>query len=160
MGRLGEHPHVVTVFDAGEEDGQLYIVSQLMAGGSLEDHLVRAEGHRLPIEEILRIAEHVCRALEHAHRRGVVHRDVKPANVWLAGDRTAKLGDFGLATTLSRARLNSDGLVLGTVGYMAPEQAMGDAPDPRSDLYAIGAMVYELVTGRPPFTGDDAVSVV
>src|SRR5262245_6472844 len=160
MGRLGDHPHVVTVYDVGEEAGQLYIVSQYMAGGSVEDLLGGAERRRLPLEQTLRLADDVCRALEHAHAHGVVHRDLKPSNVWLTADGTAKLGDFGLALALDRSRLTVEGMMVGTVAYMPPEQALGRATDARSDLYAFGAMLYELVTGRPPFLGDDAVAVI
>ncbi|MGH7896061.1 MAG: serine/threonine-protein kinase PknK, partial [Candidatus Binatia bacterium] len=160
MARLGDHPHVVTVHDIGEENGEPYIVSQLMAGGDVDGLLRVAEGNRLPIAQALRIAEQVCAALEHAHQRGVVHRDVKPGNVWLTHDGTAKLGDFGLAVAVDRSRLTVRGMMIGTAVYMAPEQALGRAADARSDLYALGAMLYEMVTGRPPFVGDDSVAVI
>ena len=160
MGRLGDHPNVVTVYDVGEEDEQPYIVSQYMGGGSVDDLLQHAERRRLPVEQALRLAEQICGALEHAHARGVIHRDLKPANVWLAEDGTAKLGDFGLAIALDRSRLTVEGMMVGTVAYMPPEQALGRAPDARSDLYALGAMLYELVTSRPPFLGDDAVAII
>jgi class 3 adenylate cyclase len=160
MARLGDHPHVVTVHDIGEEDGEPYIVSQLMAGGDVDGLLRAAEGHRLPIAQALRIAEQVCAALEHAHLRGVVHRDVKPGNVWLTHDGTAKLGDFGLAVAVDRSRLTVPGMMVGTAVYVAPEQALGRPADARSDLYALGAMLYEMVTGRPPFVGDDSVAVI
>src|SRR5438552_1320569 len=160
MGKLGDHPHIVTVFDIGEEAGQPYIVSQHMPGGSVDDLLQAADRHRLPIEQTLRIADEVCRALQHAHDCGVVHRDVKPSNVWLTADGTAKLGDFGLAVARDRSRLTVEGMMVGTVAYMPPEQALGRPPEARSDLYALGAMLYEMVTGRPPFLGDDAVAII
>src|SRR5438034_2725663 len=160
MGKLGDHPHIVTVFDIGEEAGQPYIVSQHMPGGSVDDLLQAADRHRLPIQQTLRIADEVCRALQHAHDCGVVHRDVKPSNVWLTRDGTAKLGDFGLAVALDRSRLTVEGIMVGTVAYMPPEQALGRAPDARSDLYSLGAMLYEMVAGRPPFLGDDALAIV
>jgi class 3 adenylate cyclase len=160
MGRLGDHPHVVTVFDVGEENGRPYIVSQYMAGGSIEGLLEAAEDHRLPIADTLRLGIEVCRALDHAHGRGVIHRDVKPSNVWLTADGTAKLGDFGLALTRDPSRLTVEGMMVGTVAYMAPEQALGRQPDARSDLYSVGAMLYEMVAGRPPFLGDDALAIV
>src|SRR6185503_11576675 len=160
MGRLGDHPHIVTVFDVGEEDGRPFIVSQYMAGGSVDDLLQGATQHRLPIDETLRIANELCRALQHAHECGVVHRDVKPSNVWLTADGTAKLGDFGLAVARDRSRLTVEGMMVGTVAYMPPEQALGRTPEPRTDLYAFGAMLYEMVTGRPPFLGDDAIAIV
>src|SRR5205809_2139461 len=160
MGKLGDHPHIVTVFDIGEEAGQPYIVSQHMPGGSVDDLLQAADRHRLPIEQTLRIADEVCRALQHAHDCGVVHRDVKPSNVWLTADGTAKLGDFGLAVARDRSRLTVEGMMVGTVAYMPPEQALGRPPEARSDLYALGAMLYEMVTGQPPFLGDDAVAII
>jgi len=160
MGALGDHPGVVTVFDVGDERGQPYIVSQFMPGGSIDDLLQRAPRHRLPVDQVVQLAAQVCRALEHAHARGIIHRDLKPGNVWLAADGTAKLGDFGLAVTPDRARLTVEGMMVGTVAYLAPEQALGRSPDPRSDLYALGAMLYEMVTGRPPFLGDDAVAII
>lgn len=160
MAKLGDHPHIVTVFDVGDEDDRPFIVSQLMPGGSVAELLERAPDHRVAIEEALQIALEVARALDHAHTHGVVHRDLKPANVWRAADGTVLLGDFGLAATGDEARLTVDGLVVGTVAYLAPEQAVGRAPDARSDLYALGALLYELLTGRPPFLGDDAVTVI
>jgi class 3 adenylate cyclase len=160
MARLGDHPHVVTVHDIGEENGQPYIVSQLMAGGDVAGLVGAAPERRLPPGRALAIAEQVCAALEHAHAHGVVHRDVKPSNVWLTRDGTAKLGDFGLAASLDRSRVTMPGTLLGTASYMAPEQALGRAADARSDLYSLGAMLYEMLTGRPPFLGDDTVAVV
>ncbi len=160
MARLGDHPNIVTVFDVGEEDGEPYIVSELMHRGSVAEAIEQAEDHRMPIADALRISEQVALALAHAHERGVVHRDLKPANVWLAADGTARLGDFGLAVETNRSRITSEGMVVGTVAYLAPEQAVGRAPDKRSDLYSLGASFYEMLTGRPPFLGDDAVTVI
>ena len=160
MGRLGAHPNVVTVFDTGDEGDAPFIVAEFMAGGSVEDLLQHADGHRLAVDHAMRMAEQVCQALQHAHGRGIIHRDLKPGNVWLGEDGTAALGDFGLAVALDRSRLTMAGMIVGTVAYMPPEQALGRAPDARSDLYALGAMLYEMVTGRPPFLGDDAVGVI
>jgi class 3 adenylate cyclase len=158
MAKLGEHPHVVTVFDTGEEDGRPFIVSQYMPGGDVEGLLDDEPGRRLPIDKGLAIAADVCRALEHAHARGIVHRDIKPANVWLGEDGTARLGDFGLATAGGRA--GTKGALVGTVAYLPPEQALGRGTDARSDLYSLGALLYEMLTGQPPFAGDDAVSII
>jgi len=160
MGRLGDHPHIVTVFDIGDEAGQPYIVSQYMAGGDLEGLLQQAENHRLALTRALRIADQVRQALGHAHERGIIHRDLKPGNIWLTRDGTAKLGDFGLAVALDRSRLTVEGMMVGTVAYMAPEQALGRQPDARSDLYSLGCVLYEMVTGRPPFLGDDVVAII
>jgi serine/threonine protein kinase len=95
MGRLGAHPHVVSVFDLGEEDGQPFIVTELMGGGDVEGLIEKAESHRVPLQDAIRIADEVCQGLEFAHAKSVVHRDLKPGNVWLTADGTAKLGDFG-----------------------------------------------------------------
>src|SRR3954453_7187674 len=160
MARLGDHPHVVTVYDIGEERGEPYIVSQYMEGGAVEDLLQQAPERRLDLDTILHVAEGICSALEHAHRQGIVHRDLKPANVWLTADGTAKLGDFGLAFSLDKSRVTRTGAIVGTAAYMAPEQALGHPPDAQSDLYSLGAMLYEMVTGRAPFVGDDVVSVI
>jgi serine/threonine protein kinase len=161
MARLGDHPNIGTVHDIGEEDGQLYIVSEYMPRGDLEQMLQEAgEERRLAFDEAVRIASQLCRALEHAHGRGVIHRDVKPGNVWLGRDGSVKLGDFGLAVATDRSRITHEGMMVGTAAYMAPEQALGRTPDARSDLYALGATLYEMLTGRPPFLGDDAVAII
>jgi class 3 adenylate cyclase len=160
MGRLGDHPNVVTVFDIGEEAGQPCIVSQYMEGGSVEDLIDQAPDHRLPIDQCLQIACEVCQALSHAHERGIIHRDIKPGNIWLTTDGHAKLGDFGLAVAIDLSRLTQAGMMVGTVAYMPPEQALGGRVDTRSDLYGLGATLYEMVTGRPPFSGHDPVAVV
>jgi len=160
MGRLGSHPHIVTVFDLGQEGDQPYMVTELMGGGDVEGLIEKAEDHRLPLEQAIKIAQETCRGMEFAHSRVIVHRDLKPGNVWLTSDGTAKIGDFGLAVTLDRSRLTTEGMMVGTVSYMPPEQAMGGEVTPRSDLYSLGAMLYEMVTGRPPFLGDDSVAII
>ena len=168
MGRLGSHPHIVTVFDLGQEQDQPYMVTELMGGGDVEGLIDAAPDHRLALEQAINIAVETCRGLEFAHSRGIVHRDLKPGNVWLTepsassgqGYGTAKIGDFGLAVSLDRSRLTTEGMMIGTVAYMPPEQAMGGEVTPRSDLYSLGAMLYEMVTGRPPFLGDDSVALI
>ncbi len=167
MGRLGDHPNIVTVFDIGDDGpatgsgrAEPYIVSQYMAGGDLDGMLNKAPDRRLPIQEAIRIAQQVQQGLAHAHGRGIVHRDLKPGNIWLTEDGTAKIGDFGLAVALDRSRLTMEGMMVGTVAYMPPEQALGRQPDARSDLYSLGCVTYEMVTGRPPFLGDDPVAII
>ena len=160
MGRLGEHPHVVNVYDVDEDGDALFVVSQYVDGGDLEREIVDAPEHQLPIETVLRVADELLQALEHAHSNGVIHRDVKPANVYLAADGRSKLGDFGLARAAEQARMTTEGSMLGTVAYMPPEQALGSDASPRSDLYSLGCLVYEMVTGRAPFVGNDAVAVI
>jgi len=171
MGKLGTHPHIVTVFDLGTEAtgdkrqgtgerGQPYIVTELMTGGDVEGLIAQAPDHRPPLERSLGIGIAVCKGLEFAHGKGIVHRDLKPGNVWLTADGVAKIGDFGLAVSLDRSRLTQAGMMVGTVSYMPPEQAMGGEVTPQSDLYSLGAMLYELVTGRPPFLGDESVAII
>ena len=160
MGKLGEHPHIVRVLDSGEEERVPFIVSEYVGGGDLAGVLEECEGRRLEIERAIAIAIDVCRALEHAHSRGIIHRDLKPANVWLGDDGAARLGDFGLATTDRRSRAAVEGMLVGTVAYLPPEQALGRCSDARSDLYSLGAMLYELLTGEPPFPGEDAVAII
>jgi eukaryotic-like serine/threonine-protein kinase len=161
MARLGDHPHIVTVHDIGEEDGEPFIVSQYMAGGSVEELLAEAEDGKLDSREAVRLADQVAAALEYAHEHGVIHRDIKPANVWLTAEGTAKLGDFGLALSVAdRSRSSVVGLMVGTVAYMAPEQALGMKPSHAVDIYSLGALLYEMTAGRPPFQGDDPLSVI
>ena len=158
MRKLGDHPHVVPVLDTGEQGGDPFIVSRYMPGGDVES-LLAAAGGRLDVPRVVEIAVDVTRALEHAHARGIVHRDLKPANVWIDDDGHARLGDFGLATTEARSRM-SGGTLVGTVAYLPPEQALGEAAGPHCDLYSLGALTYEMLTGQPPFLGDDAVSII
>ena len=160
MGRLGSHPHIVTVYDLGQHESRPYLVTELMGGGDLEAVIETTQDHRLPLDQSIEIAKQTCRGLEFAHDQGIVHRDLKPGNVWLTRGGTAKIGDFGLAVSLDRSRITTEGTMVGTVSYMPPEQAMGGEVTPRSDLYSLGAMLYELVTGRPPFLGDDAVAII
>ncbi len=131
-----------------------------MGGGDVEGVIDAAEDHRVPLERAIEVAQAVCRGLDFAHGRGIVHRDLKPGNVWLAEDGTAKIGDFGLAVALDRSRLTTEGMMVGTVSYMPPEQAMGGEVSPKMDLYSLGAVLYEMVTGRPPFLGDDSVAII
>jgi class 3 adenylate cyclase/tetratricopeptide (TPR) repeat protein len=161
MARLGDDPGIVTVFDVGEDaDGTPFIVSQYMAGGSLDQYIDAAPGRRFAVVDALRVAEQLALGLAHMHRLSIVHRDLKPGNIWLDVDGVAKLGDFGLAADLDASRMTAEGTVLGTVTYLAPEQALGREVDQRADLYALGAVLYEMLCGRPPFLGDDMVSVI
>ncbi|MDP6716142.1 MAG: serine/threonine-protein kinase, partial [SAR202 cluster bacterium] len=160
MGRLGSHPHIVTVFDLGDHEGQPFMVVELLGGGDVEGVLEDAEDGKLSLEQAISIAVETCQGLEFAHSRGIVHRDLKPGNVWLTEDGVAKIGDFGLAVSLDRSRLTAEGMMVGTVSYMPPEQAMGGEVTPRADLYSLGAMLYEMVCGRPPFLGDDNIAII
>jgi class 3 adenylate cyclase len=170
MARLGAHPNLVTIHDLGEESGNPYIVFEYMSGGDVATLLNPLPGPpplgegersvRLPLARTLAIAMDVCRGLAFIHERGVVHRDLKPQNVFLGSDGKARIGDFGLALALERSRITQYGMMLGTVAYMPPEQALGGDVTGRSDLYSLGAMLYEMVTGRTPFVGDDPTAVI
>ena len=160
MGRLGEHTNVMQLYDLGEEAGQPYMVLPAMTGGSVEGLLRNAPDQRLPLEQAGGVVKEVCLGLEFAHSQGVVHRDLKPGNVWLTSDGTAKIGDFGLATSLGLSRITAEDKVVGTPLYMAPEQAMGGEVTPLADLYSLGCMLCQMVTGRPPFVGGDAVGII
>jgi len=160
MGRLGDHPNIMTIYDMGDEKDQPYIVLPLMPGGDVESLIEKAPARCLPIEQAVGIAEAVCRGLEYAHAKGIIHRDIKPGNVWLSGDGTVKVGDFGLALAVDLSRLTNEGMMVGTYYYMPPEQALGGEITAKADLYSLGAMLYEMVTGRPPFTGDDVVAII
>ena len=161
MGRLGAHPHIVTLFELGDHEGQPYIVSELMGGGDVEGVIEDADDdHGLPLDQAIELAKATCRGLEFAHSKGIVHRDLKPGNVMLTADGIAKIGDFGLAVATGRSRLTQEGMMVGTVSYMPPEQAMGSEVTTQADLYSLGAMLYEMVTGRPPFVGDDTVAII
>jgi eukaryotic-like serine/threonine-protein kinase len=156
-----QHPHILGLIDSGEMDGTAYYVMPYVDGESLRDRLLREK--QLPIADAVRIATEVAAALDYAHRRGVIHRDVKPENI-LLHDGQALVADFGIALAVSTAgggRMTETGLSLGTPHYMSPEQAMGEREiTARSDVYALGALTYEMLTGDPPFTGSSAQSIV
>ena len=152
-----QHPNIVTVIDRGEEDGRQFIVFEYIDGENLKEHVVRKG--RLDVQEALEIAGEVARGLAFAHEQGLIHRDVKPQNVLLNGDGRAKVTDFGIARTLDVDGMTQTGTVLGTSNYIAPEQASGQPVDAHSDVYALGAVLYELLAGEVPFPGESFVAV-
>jgi len=160
MGRLGTHACIVTIHDIGELEEQPYMVMELMAGGDVESLIEQAPDHKLPIEQVVTIAKSVCQGLEFAHSKDIIHRDLKPGNVLLTSDGTPKIGDFGLALPQDVSRLTEHGKIVGTYMYMPPEQAVSGTMSNRSDLYSLGAMLYEMVAGIPPFMGDDPHSII
>ena len=150
------HPNIVGVYDVGFADEAMsvpFIVMELVEGESLHSRQHTA------LDEILSFARQICAALEHAHAHGIIHRDLKPENVIITPDGVAKLMDFGLASS-GASRTSAEGVIAGTVFYLAPEQALGQAIDGRADLYALGVMLYELTTGRLPFTGEDPLTII
>ena len=142
------HPNIVQVFDTGEEDGRLFIVMEYVEGDGLDAVLAR-EG-RLPPDRVLALAGQACTALQYAHEHGVIHRDVKPANFLLRRDGLLKVADFGIARPAQSTQLTQVGKVLGTLNYLSPEQARGEDVGPQSDVYSLGIVLYELLTGRTP----------
>jgi serine/threonine-protein kinase len=155
-----DHPHIISVFDSGETAGLLWYTMPYVEGESLRERL-RREG-QLPIEDALRIAREVADALSCAHEQGIIHRDIKPENILLARGH-ARVADFGVAQALEQAgadRLTETGLMMGTPAYMSPEQAKGGSVDGRSDLYALGCVLYEMLAGEPPYTGPTLQAVI
>jgi eukaryotic-like serine/threonine-protein kinase len=152
------HPNIVVVFDAGEEEGLYYITMELVEGRSLQALL--DDGHSFPLPRVLRIMEQACSALQFAHERNVVHRDIKPANLMLTGDDTVKVTDFGTAKILQFGTVQQTAHVMGTPSYMSPEQVKGRAVDGRSDIFSLGVMLYEMVTGEKPFPGQNITTVI
>ena len=152
------HPNIVTVIDRGEADGKPFIVFEYVDGQTL-DELVGKRG-ALPVDEALEIAIAIARGLAFAHRHGLVHRDVKPQNILLNGDRRPKVTDFGIARSLDvKKGVTQTGTVLGTSNYIAPEQASGDGASVQSDVYSLGVVLFELLTGSVPFVGESFVTV-
>ncbi len=152
------HPNIVVVFDAGEEDGLYYITMELVEGKSLQAHIDGGQSFALP--RVLRIMEQTCSALQFAHERNVVHRDIKPANIMLTADDTVKVTDFGTAKILQFGTMQQTAHVMGTPSYMSPEQVKGRAVDGRSDIFSLGVLLYEMVTGEKPFPGQNITTVI
>ncbi|HYH27306.1 MAG TPA: protein kinase [Actinomycetota bacterium] len=151
------HPNIVSVFDTGSDDGMHFIVMELVPGRTLASHL--AEKGTLPPERAAAIASSVARALEAAHAQQLVHRDIKPGNVLLTDEGQVKVTDFGIARAASGTSITLTGAVLGTASYLSPEQAQGREVDGRSDIYSLGCVLYEMLTGKPPFSGPSPVAV-
>jgi eukaryotic-like serine/threonine-protein kinase len=151
------HPHIVTVIDAGDDEGTPYIVFEYVEGETLKERIRNAG--RLPVTEAVAYAIEIARALGAAHERAIVHRDVKPQNVLIDDEGSAKVTDFGIARTLTEEGLTADGRVLGTTDYVSPEQALGRPVTGQSDIYSLGVVLYEMLTGHVPFAGDNQVAV-
>ena len=152
------HPNIVSVYDVGQDGDRHYIVMEYMAGPTLKEVIRRRAP--LPVEQALKVAEQVCAALEYAHRHGVIHRDIKPQNILFSEDEeVVKVADFGIAKSRLDPEITAERLALGTVKYISPEQARGVEVVPQSDLYSLGIVLYEMLTGQQPFTGDTPVSI-
>lgn len=153
-----EHAHILPVYDFGEQDGVLYIVMRYLSAGTLDDRI--PEGG-MKIKEAVGLFRQLAAALDYAHQRGVIHRDLKPSNVMVDAQGNAFLTDFGIAKSLdSDSKLTGTGGVVGTPTYMSPEQGLGEPLDKRSDIYALGVILFEMLTGRPPFTAENPMAVM
>jgi len=152
------HPNIVVVYDAGEENGLYYITMELVEGKSLQSLL--DGGHAFPVPRVLRILEQTCSALAFAHERNIVHRDIKPANLMLTADDTVKVTDFGTAKILQFGTVQQTTHVMGTPSYMSPEQVKGRPVDGRSDIFSLGVVFYEMLTGEKPFPGQSITTVI
>lgn len=158
-GQIGEvlnHPNIVKIYGRGQDaSGGLFIVMEWLDGGNLRERLQRQAGKPLEIGWTIATIGQVCEGLSYAHSQGVIHRDLKPENIMFSGNnQSVKIVDFGIARLTEQRTQTSMGMILGTPLYMSPEQARGERADARSDIYAVGAICYELLVGRPPFTGD------
>lgn len=150
------HPNIVAVYDVGEEEAIYYIVMEYIDGMTLKTY---CEGQALPVATAIDIIIQICDAIDHAHAHRIIHRDIKPQNMLVRADGTVKVTDFGIAVAMSNATLTHTMSVLGSVHYFSPEQAKGKFADEKSDIYSLGAVLYELVTGKVPFEGDSPVAV-
>ena len=151
------HPNVVSVFDTGSDNGTHFIVMEYVQGKTLSEIL--RDGSALMPERAVEIAEGVAEALAFAHRAGIVHRDVKPGNIMLTPTGDVKVMDFGIARATTSESLTQTATVLGTATYLSPEQAQGEPVDARSDIYSLGQVLYEMLTGHPPFSGESPVTI-
>jgi len=156
VGKL-EHPNIVTIYDVGREEDLTYIVMQLIDGESLKE--IIESGKKYSITEVVQIMHCLCDSLGYAHNQGVIHRDVKPANILIDRKDKIHLVDFGVAR-IEMSNMTTLGTVLGTPSYMAPEQVMGSPADNRADIFALGVILFELLAGRRPFEGDRITTVI
>jgi serine/threonine-protein kinase len=152
------HPNIVHRITALEEDGEYFLVMEYIAGGSLGDLL--AKQGRLPVERVLKIALELSDALTRAHELGIIHRDLKPANILLDEEGTPHLTDFGIAHVGASSRITEAGVLLGTIDYLSPEICQGQPVDRRADIWAFGVLLYEMLAGAPPFSGETPMAKI
>src|ERR671920_745337 len=152
------HPNIVSIFDRGEsEDGTYYIAMEYLPGGTLKNRIVKRGA--LPARTAAAVALQMAEALRAAHERDVIHRDIKPHNILITGLGDVKVTDFGIARAAASSTMTRTGHILGTAHYISPEQAMGEPVGPASDLYSLGVVLYEMLTGELPFTADNSIAV-
>ena len=152
------HPNVVTVYDVGQQDDSHFIALEYVRGQSLEETLgsIRV----LPLERVSDCITQICSALDYAHERGIVHRDVKPANILINAAGQPKITDFGIAKFVGGTSVTQNRNIIGTPTYMSPEQASGEHPDPRSDVYSLGCMLYQMLVGKLPFDAPTPLAIL
>jgi serine/threonine protein kinase len=158
-----EHPNIVPIYEVGQQPDLLYLVMRCIDGPSLRQLLGSRPTRRLPVGDAARVARQVADALSYAHTEGVVHRDIKPDNILLDKRGNVLVTDFGIAKAAqaaTAAQLTSEGMIIGTPQYMSPEQAAGDAVDGRSDIYSLGIVLYQMLSGGPPFDGDSSAKII
>lgn len=156
-GRLN-HPNIVTIYDVGKSGDVAYIAMELLQGRELRD--IMNDGKLMPVDQVLDITAQVALGLSYAHEHDIVHRDIKPSNIMVVRDGHAKITDFGIARMASSAVRTQTGMVLGSPKYMSPEQVMGKTIDQRSDIFSLGVMLYEMLTGHPPFVGENVNAIM
>jgi len=154
------HPNIVSIHDIGKEGEKKFFVLEFVDGMSLRELMRTYPEGKCDFQTVLRMGMDICGALQYAHSQGVMHRDIKPENILVTEEGVAKLMDFGLAKMLGQPSITQEGVIVGTVAYVAPEIALGKSADARSDLYSFGAVLYEAVTGKPPFLGEDPVKII
>ncbi len=156
------HANIVQVFDFDVQDDLYYMVMELLEGDTLRARLsnYRGQGQRMPLPEVLRVTADVLTGLEHAHGEGIIHRDIKPANIMLTKKGQAVLTDFGIAQIVGATQVTASGALMGTLSYMAPEQGLKGATDVRSDIYSLGIVLYEMLTGYTPFDADTPLAIL
>ena len=152
------HPNIVAVYDVSHDDAVEFIVMELVEGITLRQYMDRKGA--LPWKEVLHFSKQIAKALAHAHSKGIIHRDIKPQNIMLLRDGTIKVGDFGIAALENELGIEQSDEALGSVHYMAPEQARGQLPDARSDIYSLGVVMYEMLTGKKPYTGESLSEIL
>ncbi|NBD36680.1 MAG: protein kinase, partial [Chloroflexi bacterium] len=152
-----DHPNIVTIYNVGHQDGIYYLAMQLLSGQALNQML--RQGEPLSPSRVVHIIKQLASAVDYAHERDIIHRDIKPANIMVGADDYVTLMDFGIAKALSRSKITRTGTMIGTPEYMAPEQFTGEPVDARSDVYALSIVLYEMLTGCVPFTGETPVAI-
>src|SRR5699024_526684 len=151
------HENIVKVFDVTENESSFFIVMEYIEGPTLSEFI---QAHSpLEIDTVMNFTNQILDGIKHAHDTGIVHRDIKPQNILIEKDKTLKILDFGIAKALSETTMTQTNHVLGTVQYLSPEQARGEATDSGTDIYSIGVVLYEMLVGKPPYTGETAVSI-